>query len=288
MCHVTIDGAPAQPAPGPVPTASRRRLLVVVVTAWAVLVIVLAAYAVRRHESTVRAQTSVAQALPTVDRGIAEVVAAAESAGAVAEISGYREVSGRCTITAARDGARYERATHLYVPAGQERALLDRIAATLPRDYDARVRRAGPHQFTADAGDFVAIQGDLGGPGEVRLAADTGCRPLTGPVIQSQPSPDAADRLPVQAVLATLKVTDVRWQTHRVACVRGGSVWTVQADGPAGSAPTSLVDALRTTSPDAVVARPDLYVYRSGPVGMVARNRDGALTVTATTVCGAR
>jgi hypothetical protein len=62
-------------------------------------------------------------------------------------------------------------------------------------------------------------------------------------------------------------------------------VWTVRADGRAGSAPT--VDALRAASPDALVARPDLYVYRSGSVGIVARSRDGVPTVTATTVCGA-
>jgi hypothetical protein len=283
MCHVTMDGIPAQPAPGPRPAAFRRHWLAVGVAGWAVLVVVLAVYALHRGESTVRAQTSVAQALPTVDRAIADVVVAAESAGAVAEIGGYREVGGRCSITAVRDGARYERAAYLYVPVGQEPALLDRIAATLPRDYDARVRRSGARQLTADAGDFVALQGGVAGRGELRFTADTGCRPLTGPVSEPEPSSLAANRLPVQAVLDTLKVSDVRWQTHRVGCGRGGSVWTVRADGPAGSEPT--VDALRAAAPDAVVARPDLYVYRSGPVGIVARTRDGALTVTATTGC---
>jgi hypothetical protein len=288
MCHVTIHASPAQPASGPAPTASRHRWLVAVSTVWAVLLVVLAVYAVRQGEPTVRTQTTVAQALPTADRAIAEVVAAAEPAGAVAEISGYREVSARCSITAVRDGARYERVAHLYVPAGQEPALLDRIGAKLPRDYDAQVRGSGTHQLTADAGDFVALRGGVAGAGDVRITADTGCRPLTAPVSEAQPSPVAADRLPVQTVLATLKVDAVRWQTHRVRCEQGGSVWTVQADGPAGSAPPSLVDALRATSPDAVVARPDLYVYRGGPVGVVVRTHDGAVTVTATTGCGAR
>jgi hypothetical protein len=285
MSYVTIDGIAAQYAPRPGPTASRRRWLVAGAAGWAVLLVVLAVYAVRRGESTVRTQTSVGQALPTVDRAIADVVVAAEPAGAVAEISGYREVSARCSITAFRDGARYERAAYLYVPAGQEPALLDRIAAKLPRDYDARVRRSGARQLTADAGDFVALRGGIAGPGQVRFTADTGCRPLTGPVSEAEPTSVAANRLPVQAVLATLEVSDVHWQTHRVPCRRGGSVWTVQAEGRAGSAPT--VDALRAASPDALVARPDLYVYRSGPVGIVARSRDGVPTVTATTVCGA-
>ncbi|MGC9670121.1 hypothetical protein ACNTMW_26710 [Planosporangium sp. 12N6] len=283
---MTIQGLPAQPAPGAAPAGSRRRWLVAVTAAWAVLLVGLALYAVGRGGATVRTQTTIGQALPTVDRAVAEVAAAATDAGAVAEIDGYREVSARCTITAIRDGARYERAVHLYVPAGQEPALLDRIRAALPRDYGAQVRRTGNHELSADAGDFVAVRGGVAGTGEVRIAADTGCRPLTGPVTEAQPPSVAANRLPGQAVLTTLNVTDVHWQTHRVPCERGGSIWTVQADGPPASVPASLADALRPAAPDAILARPDLYVYRSGPVGVVARARDGAVTVTATTGCG--
>jgi hypothetical protein len=285
MCHVTIDGVPAQPPSGPAPRPSRRRWLVVVVCGWTVLVVVLAGYAVRRGEPTVRAQTSIAQALPAVDRAIADVVAAAEPTGAVAEIGGYREISGRCTITAVRDGARYERVAHLYVPVGRESALLTGIAARLPRDYDAQVRRSGYLPFTADAGDYVALQGGISGPGEVRLAADTGCRPLTGPVSEPRPSPPAGNRAPVEAVLAALKVSDARWQTHRVGCVRGGSVVTVRADGRAGAPVPSPADALRAIAPGAIVTRPDLYVYRSGPAGVVVRTGTGVVTVAATTGC---
>ncbi|GII21377.1 hypothetical protein Pme01_09740 [Planosporangium mesophilum] len=276
MCHVTIHGSPTRPAS----PASRRRWLVVITTLWAVLVTGLALYAAHRGGSTVRTQTSVSQALPTVDRAVAEAVTAAAPAGAVAQVGGYHEVSGRCTVTAVRNGARYERVAHLYVPAGQEGALLDRIRAALPGDYDAQVR---DRRLTADAGDFVALKGSVEGAGEVRISADTGCRPLTAPVREAS---EAADRRPVEAVLATLKVGGAAWQTHRVPCAQGGYVRTVQADGPAGSGPASLVDALRATAPDAVVARPELYAYRSGPVGIVARTRNGAVTVTATTGCG--
>jgi hypothetical protein len=288
MCDVTLHGIPAQPAPGPVPTASRRRWLTVVAVAWAVLLVGLVVYAVGRGEPTVRAQTSVAHALPTADRAIAAVVTAAEPAGGVAEISGYREISARCPITAVRSGARYERGAYLYVPPGQESALLERIRASLPREYDARVAKSGAHQLTADAGDFVALRGSIVGAGEVRVTADTGCRPLTGRVSEAEPSAVAANRLPDQAVLVALKVGDVRWQTHQVPCARGGSIWTARADGAAGGAPASLVDALRAVSPAALLARPDLYVYRSGPVGVVTRARGGAVTVTATTGCGVR
>lgn len=258
------------------------------VAAWAVLVVALGIYAVHRGGSTVREQTSVAEALPTVDRAIAEAVAAAGPAGAVAEVDGYREASSRCRITAARDGARYQRAAYLYVPVGAEPALLDGIAARLPRGYDVRVSRSADHQLTADAGNFVTLEGAISAPGQVRFTADTGCRPLTHPVSEDGPAPTAAERAPVEAALSALKTSAVRWEAHRVDCARGGSVRTVRADGPAGTVPPSLVGALHAVSPDAVVARPDLYVYRSGPVGVVARAADGVVTVTATAGCRER
>jgi hypothetical protein len=132
----------------------------------------------------------------------------------------------------------------------------------------------------------VVLRGSVGSPGEVTLTADTGCRPLTGPVTERQPPSSAASRAPAETVLATLRVSAATWRTHRVDCPRGGSVWTVEADGPAGSAPASLVDALRTAAPAAVVARPARYAYWSGPVGVVVRTHDGVVTVTATTGCG--
>src|SRR5256885_1385254 len=137
MWHVTTD---------PTPKRTRRRWLFVATAAWAVLLAGLAVYAVRRGEPTVRAETSVAEALPTA--------------------------------------------------------------------------------------------------GQAGITADTGCRPLTRPVTEARPQSDSANRAPVQAVLDALKVTDASFQTHRVSCDRGGSVWTVQADGAPGSAPASLVDVL--------------------------------------------
>jgi hypothetical protein len=216
------------------------------------------------------------------------VAVAGFAVGAVVQVDGYRVVQSPCSITAARDGARYERSVHLYVPAGAEAGLMDQVGAHLPERYEVEVRKSGSHSLTADAGNYVAIRGGVAGPGEARITADTGCRPLTGPVSEARPASDTASRAPVEAVLGTLGVRDARWQTHRVGCARGGSVWTLQADGPAGSAPASLVDALHPASPDAVLARPDLYVYRSGPVGVVARTHDGVVTVTATTGCGAQ
>lgn len=277
MWHVTIDATPKR---------TRRRWLLVATVAWAVLLAVLAVYAVRRGPPTVRPQTSVAQALPTVDRAIADVATVAAETGAVVQIGGYEKVGSPCSITAVRDGARYERSVSLFVPAGQEAALVDQVGARLPKRYAVEVRKSGNHSLTADAGNYVAVRGGTVGAGQARITADTGCRPLTRPVTEAQPPSDAANRAPVEAVLRTLNVTGASFQTHRVACERGGSVWTVQADGPPGNTPASLADALH--EPSAVLARPDLYVYRSGPVGIVARTHNEVLTVAATTGCGSQ
>src|SRR5262249_55110807 len=104
MWHVTIDATPAQPAARrPPPSARRRRTRrwrIVATVTWAVVLAAMAVYAARRGEPTVRAQTSIAQALPTVDRAIADVATAGFAASAVVEISGYREVDTPCSITA--------------------------------------------------------------------------------------------------------------------------------------------------------------------------------------------
>jgi hypothetical protein len=263
-------------------TISRRRLLIAVTVAWIVLLAALAGYAARHDPPTVRGQTTIAQALPTVDRAVADLTVAAGAPDVVAEITGYRRVGGTCTITAARPGTRYERAVYLYVPAGREGDTVDRIRTGLPRRYDIQVARIGRRELTADAGDFVAVRGGIVGPGQVRISADTGCRPGDLPGGRTGA---AVDGQPVDTTLAALHVPVADRRTATIGCAGGGAITTAEADGPAGSAPASLVDALAGHTPEPVVAQPTVYAYRAGPVGVVARTHDGVVTVTATTGC---
>jgi hypothetical protein len=288
MDRVTIDGRLAGPAPAPAPSAHRprRRWLFVGTLAWAVVVTGAAIWGAHRSQPTAREQTTIAQALPVVDTAVADVVTAAGAgsaggAGSVAAITGYAQLSGDCRVTSARSGSRFERAALIYTAAGTESALLDRIKAGLPASYRARVRHLGAAPtLSADAGTFVAVTGTVTAPGVVRIAASTGCRPQDRPVTEAEA---AVDRGPVEAVFATLGVTPGGWHVHRVSCRSGRTLWTVEATGGPGSAPSSLPAAL-TVKP-AVVIRPDLYAFRSGPVGVVARTANGVLTVTATTGC---
>jgi hypothetical protein len=285
---VTIEGSPPPAGPAPIrPAPPRRRWLVAVVVAWALFLAGAGAWSAFRDPPTAREQTTVQQALPTVDAAIAEVAAAA-GGDVVAAVGGYRAVGGACEITSARDGARYERVVLLFTPPGTEPALLERVADRLPDRYDARVQRTGgrPRAFAADAGDFVTVRGSVGGEGEVRVAADTGCRPLAGAVTEPQPASAEANRAPVQAVLDALKITPREWGVHRVDCPRGGALWTVEAIGAPGAGPASFVDTVRPAPAAPLVARPELYVYRSGPTGLVLRRAGDAVIVSATTGCG--
>lgn len=286
MGGVTISGGPARPAQATVPArpASGRRWLLVATLVWAAGVLGVAIWGADHGKPTAREQTTIAQALPVVDTAIADAVTAAGAADTVPAITGYTRLDTACRVTGARSGSRYERAALIYTAPGTEPAVLDRIAAALPAGYRARVRHTGPvHTLTADAGEFVAVRGTVSAPGVVRIAADTGCRPQDRPVAEGEPASATANRAPVEAVFATLGATPGDWRVHRLSCRGGGTLWTVEATGGPNSSPGALTAVLRQAP--AVVARSDLYAYRSGPVGVAVRTVDGALDVTATTGC---
>jgi hypothetical protein len=281
---VTIDGRMASPPSAPAPT--RRRWLLVAVLAWALAVGGTALWSTFHDAPTAREQTTVAQALPTVDAAIADVVTAADPTRSVAAITGYTKLDAACRVTTARSGSRFERAASIYTTPGTEAALLDRIAASLPKRYQPKVRHgesALAHSLTADAGLFVSVRAAVSSPGTVRVAADTGCRTQDRPVSEAEPPESSAGRTPVQAVFTALKVLPSSWQAHRVPCRGGGALWTVEATSGPGSAPASLHTVLQQTP--VLIGRADLYVYRGGSLGVVVRIADGVLDVAVTMGC---
>jgi hypothetical protein len=259
-----------------------KRWIVAVAVAWGLVVAGLAYYSVRHGKPTVRDQTTIAQALPTVDAALADLSAALDPAASVPVLGGYSEIGKSCSLTAVRDGARYERMLVVYVAPGTEPAALQRVARGLPARYGAALSH---NILQADAGNYVAIHGGVDNPGEVRFTADTGCRPIHGTVHETEPSSVAASRAPVQAVLDTLHLSAARWHTHRVDCPTGGSLWTVEAASAAATAPASLAAALNVGSA-ALIDTPNLVAFRTGPAGVAARASNGTVTVTSTTSCG--
>lgn len=261
----------------------KQRWIIGGVVAWALAIGGLAYYSERTDAPTAREQTTVADALPTVDAALGRVAAVLD-ATTVAVLSPYRLVDGDCKLTAARDGARYERVLMIYTAEGSGPALLDRIVAGLPTSYDALVKHRDPvHSFDADAGNFVLVSGAVEAPGQLRVVADTGCRPAGRPVTAD--GSDPARRAPVQALLDGLRLSATGWSTTRLACPDGGALWTVEA--LAGPAPAALPDAVRAAVPGMteVLSGSRVYAYRTGSAGVSVRAVDGTLAITSSTGC---
>ncbi|HEY8475042.1 MAG TPA: hypothetical protein VIL37_20800 [Natronosporangium sp.] len=152
----------------------RRWWLGGLVAAWAIGLLIAAIWSVHNDPPTVRGQSDLEQGRATLEAAIATVV---EVAGPAAnpQVQPQQLTTG-CRISVSRDGTELDQTVVMTVPAGQEGQLLERLAAELPADWDAHYNPER-NRFRADAGDFVAIRGEVAEPGEVRLTAGTGCRP---------------------------------------------------------------------------------------------------------------
>ncbi|WP_329104875.1 hypothetical protein OG792_31010 [Micromonospora sp. NBC_01699] len=280
----------ASPEPGPGSPRPRRRWLLAGVAAWAVLLLVVAYVSIRRDTPTVREQRDIVAAMPVLHRALGQLLAGA-GPEPVVEISGPTVERG-CRITPVRDGADLVGTIILRTAEADAPVLLDRIAARLPTEYRPRVRHnptVGTHTLRADAGEFVAIYGDVTDPGVVELAAESGCRPI----------PDGADfaepliGLPVDAepgrVLAALGVP-IPSSTERsggVPCPTGGTAHTARATART-AVPAPLGATLRPfAGPNATIIteEPDLYAYRTPTLSVVVTRTQTETHVSTTTPC---
>ncbi|WP_432984999.1 hypothetical protein [Dactylosporangium sp. CA-233914] len=260
----------------------KRRWIVTGVVAWAVVVAGFALYSYSNDPPTAREQTTIADALPTVDGALGRIYAALDPAASVGVLGGYRRTEASCRVTSAREGTRFDRDLIVYVAPGSEGAVLDRVKAGLPTSFKANVgHNADASFFTADAGNFVAVRGSATEPGVLRFSADTGCRVQDAAVTEATPQSEAANRAPVQGVLDTLGKPATQWRTHRLTCPAGGALWTVEAVTSGDGA------AARATVPAAsvVLDKPKLYAYRSGTAGVALRPEGDSLVVSSTAGC---
>jgi hypothetical protein len=280
------------------------RLIVLGVAAWVAVIGALAYHSLRNDPPTAREQTTIADAMPTVDEALARIAQAVASDPVVAVLHPYHKINSDCQITTFRDGARYERVLMVYTRDGAEAVALDRLSASLPKEYRAIVRKKNTtHTFEADAGNFVALRGGVEAPGRLRFAADTGCRPHPDP-LREKTAPDA-DRAAVRAVLDALRLSGANWRTTALTCPAnwpgrgrdassepagsgGGLLWTVEAVAT-GSAPPVLSRLGDTAASGAILvqAREDVYAYRTGSTGVVVRATGSTVTVSATSGCAA-
>ena len=256
---------------------------------WIVALVIGGGWYALHGEPSVREQTSIGNARPVVDRAIVDVVAAA-GGGPVVAVSGFDRVKS-CKITPVRSGAEFRRVVDLYTSPGSESAILHMIASGLPARYHAHAGSSARLTLDADAGDYVAVDGTVPAPGLIRIEADTGCRQDSGATV-GEPSPAAGSpsAAALAPVLGALGRPAVSYATVAdLACPSGGSLRSVQAALPPGSAPASLATTLRTLAATPAAASRTTYAFRSGAVDVVtvANPTSHAVTVTATTRCSA-
>src|SRR5437899_2598858 len=90
-------------------SAVKRRWIIAGVAAWALVIAGLALYSYRNDPPTARDQTTIADALPTLDEALGHVYAALDPATSVAALGGYTRTDSSCKVTTAREGTRSPR-----------------------------------------------------------------------------------------------------------------------------------------------------------------------------------
>ncbi|WP_238019993.1 hypothetical protein KZZ52_03530 [Dactylosporangium sp. AC04546] len=261
----------------------KRRWIIAGTAAWALVIGGLAYFSYRYDSPTARDQTTIAEALPTLDTALGSVYAGLDPASSVAVLSGYNRTDQSCRVTSAREGTRFERVLMVYVRSGDEGPTLDRIKAALPASYKASVSHSvTTHTLSADAGNFVLLRGGMVAAGQLRFTADTGCRVQDAPVEEATPHSQNANRAPVQAVLDTLAKPASEWRTHRLTCPSGGTLWTVEA-----KVATPDDTKARATVPESAVIQNSekLFAYRAGEAGVTLRKDAETLIITSTAGC---
>jgi hypothetical protein len=271
------------------------RWLKIVTAVWIVALVVGGGWYALHGQPSVREQTTIGNARPVVDRAIVDVVAASNGAPVVA-VSGFERVNS-CKITPVRSGAEFRRVVDLYTSPGSESAILRTIASHLPARYRAQASSAGSTgsvsklALDADAGDYVAVDGTVPAPGRIRIVAATGCRQNVGATVaQPPPAAGSAYVAALAPVFGALGRPPAPYATVAdLACPSGGSLRSVQALLPPGSAPASLATTLHTLAVTPAASTATVYAYRSGSVDVVAVADavTHAVTVTATSRCPA-
>jgi hypothetical protein len=155
--------------------STRTRVWWVVIVAWALLLLGLGLWSAMRGPTSVREQSDLGSAKQVMDETVGRVSGNVPPDWQFFD-EGYREEP--CELTVIREGRKATRGLRLTGPPATENDALRQLAATVGGD-DARVRPVnGPAEsFYADAGEYVAVRGQIDGPGVVTIQLTSGCRP---------------------------------------------------------------------------------------------------------------
>ncbi|WBB97566.1 hypothetical protein O7553_00800 [Solwaraspora sp. WMMA2059] len=258
-----------------------RWSLAAAAVAWSVLLFGLAVQSQRDDSPTVREQRDIGQARPVADRAAIDLTAAVGDAGVV--VLAEEQISAGCRITPMRPGAELTRVLTVYTAPDSGPALLDRIAHRLPASYAAIARHdaaTGRSRLGADAGDFVAVRGELIRAGVVQLRISTGCRPASdgSRPAPADPRPGAivgpTPRSHAEVLTGAFGVADVRAASSvELPCPDGDGQLSSYALTAASTAESDEWASLGFTMPRATVVsdQAPLFIHRYGSKGTVVR-----------------
>ena len=250
------------------------------------LIVTVAGYGWWRREGS--RQPRVSAAIPTMDTAIATTLRAAGDAPVTAVTGIFRGTT--CKLGLLRTGGRFTRSADLYVPVGEEEALIARITTGLPASFAPRRGagaggRAAP--LTATAGGGVEVSVRHIGPGWVIARARTGCTGGQQPAVDVVDAASVPGAATIDRLLGALNTGPAETRQHRLQCP--GGVTTVAVL----SRPTDAANLRRRLRPvvpaDATRFRSDSnrvsYREQAASVTVSASDDNTAVTVTFTSAC---
>ena len=265
----------------------RARLMVLTAVLLAlVLVVAAAGYGWWRWDGS--RQPRVSAAIPVLDTAIATTLRAAGDVPVTAVTGIFRGTT--CDLGLLRTGGRFTRSADLYVPVGEEEALIARISTGLPASFAPRRGagaggRAAP--LTATAGDGVEVSVRHLGPGWVIARARTGCTGGREPAVEVVDAASVPGAATIGRLLGALNTSPAEVRQHRLQCPGGVSTVAVL------SRPTDAADLRQRlrllVPPDAARFRSDSnrvsYRDQAASVSVSASDDNTAVTVTVTSAC---
>lgn len=269
--------------------ALRARLLLFVALPFAVIAVLAGAgIGWWRYDSA--RQPTVSDDIPAMDRALATTLGVAGDQTAVAITGVLRAAT--CRLGPLREGGEFTRSADLYTDPGGEDALISRVAASLPPDYQPQRGAAvgdNAAPMTATVGPGVQLSVRQLGPGWVTARARTGCtggkQPTdSAPDTTGGPGMDTVDR-----VLSAVAARPGEVRRYTVDCPNGGRLVTVAVlSQPTGS--TDLAGRLRNRVPTGArlfTSAANRVAYRDGAVSVIVAASDDNTAVTAryTTTC---
>jgi hypothetical protein len=146
-----------------------------VIIAWGVLLAGLGFWSALRSPPTIREQSDLSAAKQVMDEVVGRISGETPNDWQFFD-EGYSEED--CELTLIRGGRKATRNLRLTGPAATENDAVAEIATTVGGE-DLRLRPVnGPAEsFYSDAGEYVAVRGQVDSPGVIVVQLTSGCRP---------------------------------------------------------------------------------------------------------------